>query len=63
MNGDLLDRVEEFLAASGMSAGRFGLHACNNARLVERLRAGSRVWPETESKIRDFMAAREGASG
>jgi len=41
---------------------RFGLLAAKNGRLIERMRASGRngrpgrVWPETEDKIRRFMA-------
>lgn len=42
---------------------RFGLLAAKNGRLVERMRGTGRngrpgrVWPETEDKIREFIAA------
>lgn len=41
---------------------RFGLLAAKNGRLIERMRSSGRtgrsgrVWPETEDKIRRFMA-------
>jgi hypothetical protein len=34
---------------------RFGLLSSRNGRLLERLRAGRRVWPETEAQVRAFM--------
>lgn len=48
-----------------MGASRFGLLAAHNSRLVERLRQAStprrgrpaRVWPETEERVRAFMAS------
>ena len=52
----LLDDIDAFLLRTGISQGRFGLKAANNGRLVARLREGRRVWPETEEKIRVFMA-------
>jgi hypothetical protein len=57
MNSDLLSEIDEFLAATGLSGSRFGVLAAHNARLVERLRSGGRVWPETEKMVRDFLAA------
>jgi hypothetical protein len=57
MNTDLLSEIDEFLTATGLSGSRFGVLAARNARLVERLRSGGRVWPETEKMVRDFLAA------
>ena len=58
MNERLLSEIDKFLAASGLSGYRFGLLAVKNGRLVERLRAGGRVWPETEAQIRAFIISR-----
>lgn len=58
MNTDLLSEIEDFLAAEGIGEHRFGILAASNGRLVERLRAGGRIWPETEQQVRDFIAAR-----
>lgn len=52
----LLD-IEAFLTETGMGASYFGKRAVRNSELVDRLRAGRRVWPETERAVRDFMAA------
>jgi hypothetical protein len=64
MSTKLLSDIDDFLAETGMGAFRFGLLAAKNGRLVERLRAGTTgvrrkpvlVRPETEQRIRDFMA-------
>ena len=53
----ILDEIDAFLAASGMGASYFGKVATGNSELVARLRAGGRVWPETEAKVRDFIKA------
>jgi len=58
MNADLLSEIDSFLAAENIGEHRFGILAANNGRLVERLRSGGRVWPETEKQVRDFMACR-----
>lgn len=52
---NLLPEIERFLAETGMGEFRFGLLSARNGRLVERLRKGRRVWPETESQIRAYM--------
>lgn len=52
---DLLSDVERFLAASSMSPTRFGDEALGDRHFVRQLRAGRRVWPETELKVRAFM--------
>lgn len=51
----LLDSIEQFLTETGMGDFQFGMKAASNGRLVERLRSGSRVWPETESRVRAFI--------
>lgn len=58
MSVQLLSEIEAFLAEFGIGEHRFGILAANNGRLVERLRGGGRVWPETEDKIRQFMRER-----
>ncbi|UVC14736.1 hypothetical protein [Mesorhizobium onobrychidis] len=46
------------MTETGLSAYRFGILAAKNGRLVERLRNGGRIWPETELEIRAFMMSR-----
>lgn len=55
MNRSLLQDIDVFLASEGMSEWYFGFRAVKNGRLVERLRDGGRIWPETEARIRIFM--------
>lgn len=62
MATNILDEIEQFLQSEGIGEHRFGILAANNGRLVERLRSGGRVWPETEERIRAFMASRRNAS-
>lgn len=57
-NSSLLAEIDAFMAEFGIGEHRFGILACKNGRLVERLRAGRRIWPETEDHIREFMAGR-----
>lgn len=56
-----LDEIEAFLLESGMGASYFGRIAAGNSELVERLRSGGRVWPETEQKVRAFIVSRRRA--
>ena len=39
----------------------FGKKSAGNSELVARLRDGRRVWPETEIKVRSFIAVTRGA--
>jgi hypothetical protein len=52
----LLQEIEGFLSETGMGETYFGKKSAGNSELVARLRDGRRVWPETEIKIRSFMA-------
>lgn len=52
----LIDAIAEFTARVGMSAVTFGRKAMNDPHFVRDLHAGRRLWPETEAKVRDFMA-------
>lgn len=58
MKNDLLSEIEEFLLSEGIGPHRFGILAADNGRLVERLREGGRVWPDTEAKVRKYIAKR-----
>lgn len=51
----LVADINEFLAETGMGPSYFGRKSVGNSELVSRLRAGGRVWPETEMSIRVFM--------
>jgi hypothetical protein len=62
MKTDLLSEIDKFLASEGIGEHRFGILAASNGRLVERLRSGGRIWPETEQQVRDFMASRRKAT-
>lgn len=53
---NLLQDIEAFLETQGMSATAFGDQALGDRHFVRQLRAGRRMWPETEAKVRHFMA-------
>jgi hypothetical protein len=55
MANDLLPDIEKFMAEAQLGPHRFGILAANNGRLVDRLREGRRIWPDTEIQVRKFM--------
>jgi len=48
--------VEDFLERNSMSPITFGREAMKDPHFVRDLRNGRRLWPETEAKVRCFMA-------
>jgi hypothetical protein len=56
---DLLAEVLAFMAKHGLAASTFGLRALNDPGFVRGLQKGRRVWPETATRVRAFMAAYE----
>lgn len=48
--------VEAFLKRVDMAPVTFGREAMNDPHFVRDLRNGRRLWPETEAKVRAFMA-------
>lgn len=53
---DLLSDIRAFCEAHGMKPTTFGLLAMKDKPFVQQLEAGRRCWPETEAKVRRFMA-------
>lgn len=51
----LISDIEAFLELTGMGPAYFSKRASGNGELVARLRAGGRVWPETELRVRSFI--------
>jgi hypothetical protein len=52
----LLVEIEAFIATHRMSPSRFGTGAVNDQHLIKDMKNGRRLWPETEQKVRLFMA-------
>jgi hypothetical protein len=52
----LIHDIEAFCTQSGVAPTQFGLLALNDKAFVAQLRNGRRLWPETEAKVRKFMA-------
>jgi hypothetical protein len=55
----LLQDIEAFLTKHSMAETTFGFLALGDKPYVQQARNGRRSWPETEKKVRDFMAAYE----
>lgn len=53
---DLLTDIKAFCVAKGLSHTRFGELALNDRPFVMNVENGRRLWPETEAKVRKFMA-------
>jgi hypothetical protein len=52
----LVDAIGDFIDRHSMSPITFGRLALKDPHFVRDLRGGRRVWPETEAKVRTFMA-------
>ena len=52
----LLNDIDAFLRVHKLSDSAFGRQAVNDWKLIRQLRAGRRLWPDTEGRVRTFMA-------
>ncbi len=52
----LAETIEAFLTLHDMAPVTFGRLAAKDPHFVRDIRGGRRVWPETDAKIRTFMA-------
>lgn len=52
----LPETIEAFLTLHDMAPVTFGRLAAKDPHFVRDIRGGRRVWPETDAKIRTFMA-------
>lgn len=58
----LITEIDAFMTAHGLTERQFGVLALNDKNLVPQLRGAGgkrprRLWPETEAKVREVMAA------
>lgn len=53
----LIEAIDKFIERHSMSPVTFGRSALRDPHFVRDLRGGRRLWPETEKRVRDFMAA------
>ncbi len=51
----LLNDIDAFLRVHKLSDSAFGRQAVNDWMLIRQLRAGRRLWPDTEGRVRTFM--------
>jgi len=51
----LLNDIDAFLRIHKLSDSAFGRQAVNDWKLIRQLRAGRRLWPDTEGRVRTFM--------
>ena len=51
----LLNDIDAFLRVHKLSDSAFGRQAVNDWKLIRQLRAGRRLWPDTEGRVRTFM--------
>lgn len=54
-NHPLLNDIDAFLRIHKLSDSAFGRQAVNDWKLIRQLRAGRRLWPDTEGRVRTFM--------
>lgn len=54
---DLLTEIRLFCETHGITPTRFGELALNDKPFVSQLERGRRLWPETEQRVRLFMAS------
>lgn len=59
MTHPIVPEIDSFLKVHKMAESYFGRKAANDWKLVRQLRAGRRLWPDTEARIRTFMASYE----
>ena len=52
----LVRLVHAELLKGELSDSAFGRQALNDWKLIRQLRAGRRLWPDTEGRVRTFMA-------
>ncbi len=52
----LLIEIEAFIETHDLAVTKFGQDALGDRHFVRQLRHGRRIWPETEAKVRRFMA-------
>ncbi len=52
----LISDIAAFCKTHDLSKWQFGLLALNDKPFVGQIENGRRIWPETEAKVRRFMA-------
>lgn len=52
----LIDEIAAFIKEAGLSETTFGRQALKDPHFVRDIKNGRRLWPETEAKVRKWMA-------
>lgn len=52
---DIIRLIEGYCLEAGIAESYFGRLAVNDGKFMARLRSGGRAWPETVSKIEQFI--------
>ncbi|MBO9377889.1 hypothetical protein GG804_14035 [Sphingomonas histidinilytica] len=58
----LLSEIEKFIKRTHIAPTTLGRRALGDPSFVGQLRRGRRTWPDTEKKVRAFMAAHAAAA-
>ena len=51
----ILSEIDAFLRIHKLSESAFGRLSVNDWKLIRQIKAGRRLWPDTEARIRTFM--------
>lgn len=55
-HADLVAECLAYCEREGIEPTTFGQRVVRDRRFIDRLQKGGRCWPETEAKVREFMA-------
>ncbi|WP_375553365.1 hypothetical protein [Roseovarius mucosus] len=53
---NIIKEIETYCAQAGIKPSTFGFRAVADGKFFERIKRGGRCWPETEEKVRAYMA-------
>ena len=53
---NLIEQIMAFCERTDMPHSSFGFYAVGDGKFVARIKRGGRCWPETEQKVRDYIA-------
>lgn len=53
----LIAEMRDYCDRAGISPATLAVRAVNDGGFFKRMEAGGRCWPETEAKVREWMAA------
>ena len=56
-NDRILRQIDAYLAKTGMAETTLGRKALNDGKAIKQLRQGRRMWPETLTRLREFLSS------